>query len=263
MQLPGGLWEGDARRRDWAFRPVSGELELAVAEAGETSATMPLAVTRALVLALRHLAGDTPNETRVADLCVADRQFLMRELDRHLGSEGGWFEADCPQCGQRFDFEVAYAELPVQEAGPGFPFAQVDLQGRRFRFRLPTGADQQGLTAQPEARAQAWLLGRLMLDGESPEIPGQDLIAAAEGALESVAPGIVSKVQAACPSCGTVNEVELDPYRVLSRRTDSLLQEVHQIALHYHWSEAEILRLPRPRRLRYLRLIDRSRGMAA
>jgi hypothetical protein len=263
MQLPGGLVEGDTRRRDWAFRPVSGELELAVAEAGETSATMPHAVTRALTVALRHLAGAAPNETRVADLCVGDRQFLMRELDRHLGSEGGWFEADCPQCGQRFDFEMAYADLPVQEAGPGFPCARVDMEGRQFRFRLPTGADQQGLTAQPEARAQTWLLGRLIQEGEIPEVPGQDLIAAAEGALESIAPGIVSKVQAACPSCGTINEVELDPYRVLSRRTDSLLQEVHQIALHYHWSEADILRLPRPRRLQYMRLIDRARGMAA
>lgn len=38
---------------------------------------------------------------------------------------------------------------------------------------------------------------------------------------------------------------------------DRLYQEVHHLALHYHWSEAEILRLPRGKRQRYLGLLLR------
>ena len=262
MQLPGGLVEGGTPRRDWAFRPVSGALELAVSEVGETAASMPRAVTRALALALERLAGDAPSEARVAALCVGDRQFLMRELDRHLGSAGGWFQADCRQCGERFDFHIDYADLPVQEAGPGYPQARIVLDGRRLAFRLPTGADQEDLAVQPDKTARDWLLRRLAVDGELPEIPGQDLAAAAEAALEAISPGIVLMVEAACPACGAGNRVELDPYRVLSRRGDHLLQEVHEIALHYHWREADILGLPRERRQRYLRLIDRARGLA-
>jgi len=262
MQLPGGLVEDGMRRRDWAFRPLSGALELALAEAGEDAASTPQAVTRALCLALDRLAGGAATPPRVAALCVADRQFLMRELDRHLGHSGGWFQAECGGCGARFDFNLDYAELPVQEAGEGYPQAQVDMNGRQLRFRLPTGADQEILARLPETEARPWLLRQLASEPDALRAPGQDLIAAVEAALEAVAPGIVLRVQTACPECGSGNEVELDPYRALSRRGDGLLQEVHQIAAHYHWSEADILNLPRPRRQRYLQLIDRARGVA-
>jgi hypothetical protein len=34
--------------------------------------------------------------------------------------------------------------------------------------------------------------------------------------------------------------------------------EVHCLAFHYHWPEADILALPRPRRWRYLELVRRE-----
>lgn len=262
MQLPGGLVENGARLRDWAFRPVSGALELALAEVKEDAGCAPQAVTRALSLALDRLGGAVATEARVAALCVADRQYLMRELERHLGSAGGWFQADCRTCGARFDFHLDYADLPVQEASDGYPEARVDLDGRQWRFRLPTGADQEALASLPERDTMPWLLNRLALDGGLPEAPDQDLIGAAEAALEAISPGVVLNVQACCPECGAGNTVELDPYRVLARPAGQLLHEVHQIASHYHWSEADILDLPRARRQRYLQLIDRARGMA-
>jgi hypothetical protein len=38
------------------------------------------------------------------------------------------------------------------------------------------------------------------------------------------------------------------------------MEEVHVLALHYHWSEAEILGLPGPKRRRYLALLARHLG---
>jgi hypothetical protein len=262
MQLPGGLVEDGKRQRDWAFRPVSGALELAVAEAGEGADGTPQAVTRALTLALEHLAGEAPTASRVGALCVADRQFLMRELDRHLGFAGGWFQVDCVGCGAPFDFRLDYADLPVQEAGEGYPVAQVDMDGRRLHFRLPGGADQETLAGLPEAQARLWLLRQLAQEPDQLGEPDDALIAAVETALEAISPGVVLRLQSACPECGAANEAELDPYRVLSRRSEALLQEVHQIAMHYHWRETDILDLPRPRRQQYLQMIDRARGLA-
>ena len=43
---------------------------------------------------------------------------------------------------------------------------------------------------------------------------------------------------------------------------DSLYQELHLIAAHYHWSESEILRLTTSKRRRYLRLIESHAGAA-
>jgi hypothetical protein len=38
---------------------------------------------------------------------------------------------------------------------------------------------------------------------------------------------------------------------------DRLMEEIHVLALHYHWSEAAILALPAPKRQRYLALLAR------
>jgi hypothetical protein len=186
----------------------------------------------------------------------------MRELERHLGDGGGWFEADCAQCGAPFDFALDYAQLPVQPAGDAYPQAQVDIDGRQLRLRLPTGADQEILAALPQAQAVQWLLQQLASEPDRLGPLDQAGIAAVDAALEAVSPAIVLAVQAACPECGSANDVELDPYRALARRSDELLQEVHEIAAHYHWSEAEILALPRARRLRYLQMIAGESGLA-
>jgi hypothetical protein len=262
MQLPGGVVENGLRRRDWAFRPVSGALELALAEAGESAASTPAAVTQVLAAALEHVAGEAATLPRVAGLCVADRQFLMRELDRHLGNARGWYEAICGQCHERFDFHIDYVGLPVQEARGEYPLARVDVNGRRLAFRLPTGADQETLAGLPEAEAAPWLLRQLVCTPDDIGPLSADEIVAIEVALEAVAPAVVVRVRSTCPECGTDNDVELNPYPVLTRHGDALLAEVHSIASHYHWSEAEILAMPRARRLRYLNLIDRARGMA-
>jgi len=43
---------------------------------------------------------------------------------------------------------------------------------------------------------------------------------------------------------------------------DTLYQELHLIAVHYHWSEADILRLTASKRRRYLGLIENHAGAA-
>jgi hypothetical protein len=263
MQLPGGLIEGNALQRQWSFQPVSGRLELALAEAAEQVVSAPQAVTRVLALALAQLGDRAATEDRTAALCVADRQFLMRELDRHLGGGGGWFHADCSACAARFDFHLDYAELPVRAAGPSYPLARVERDGRLLSFRLPTGADQEEVARIADENVRPWLLRRLSLEPEQLGEIDEALLAQADAALEAVAPVMINQIQTECPECGAANSVDLDPYRVLARRSDDLLRQVHQIATHYHWSEAEILAMPRMRRQRYLDLIDRARGMGA
>jgi len=76
-----------------------------------------------------------------------------------------------------------------------------------------------------------------------------------------VAPEVAQAALAACPACGASNEIAVDPYLVLAASPEELFVEVHLLASAYHWSEAEILALPRARRQLYLRLIDRARGM--
>lgn len=43
---------------------------------------------------------------------------------------------------------------------------------------------------------------------------------------------------------------------------DTLYEELHLIAMRYHWNESDILRLTTSKRRRYLRLIESHAGAA-
>ena len=274
MVLPGGILRDGARRRDFAFRPLTGAVELALADATGVDSSLPTKVTAALVATLEHVGGEPPLPATVAALSVGDRQFLMGRLAVGLGLGESWLTAVCGRCGERFDFSVDYRDLPVKEAGEGYPLAEVETSVGPCSFRVPTGADQEILAGLDDSEAFRSLLGRCLVAPTGPEGDGSsrgekadgftpDDAARIETALEAVAPEVAVSVQAACPACGTPHGIDVDPYRVLSHQTaGGLLQEIHILASAYHWSEAEILALPLKRRRSYLDLIDRSRGMA-
>src|SRR5574337_898446 len=264
--LPGGLPRARGLARDYAFRRPDGALELVLAECAAEAASAPEAVSRALVAALAELAGEAPTRAAVDALCVADRQFLMRALDAHLGRRGTWFDATCSRCATSFDFHLDPIELPVKPAGSGFPLARVKLGRRRVSLRVPTGADQiRILREPPERRREALLRGlEVRAEGAGSALPAHldaAHYARCDAALEAQAPELACQVMAPCPGCGHTNRVALDPYGALGYGPDGLLGEVHRLAWHYHWSEAEILALPGARRAHYLRLIDAARGM--
>lgn len=270
-RLPGGLLTDNGLARDYVFVPANGLLEMALSDLASTAVNMPDAVSLALMAALHHVAGGPPSRERVDALCVADRQFLMRQLARHLGDEGGWFNATCGACGSRFDFQLQYADLPVKEAGPGYPYAQLDWRNRQLTLRIPCGADQLALLdgadeADTVESPQARLLGALLTPASEPATFDPSLMDENErhridAALEQASPAVCTEVAAPCPDCGHVTPVGIDPYSVLTRPVDHLLDEVHRLAWSYHWSESDILALPRARRQQYLQMIDRQRGM--
>ncbi len=264
--LPGGLWESGQRQRQARFRTVDGLVELELAEAVAAAANVPDAVTRLLAVALERLGDGPPTPERVASLCVADRKQLMRLLDARLGGEARWHSARCRKCDAPFDFPLRLSSLPVGEAGEGYPFARVCHAQAEWILRLPNGADQAAV-ADIEAlpRARAVLLGRILVEGSPDSVPqtieDEAFWSRIETALEAVAPALIERVRATCPECGAENVIEPEPYPLLRRDGSRLLLDVHRLAGYYHWSETEILALPRHRRQRYLDLIDAARGM--
>ncbi|QSQ22762.1 hypothetical protein JY651_48015 [Pyxidicoccus parkwayensis] len=264
MLLPGGLLRAGTLRRGFRFREPDGVLELGLAELAREREPVPRKVSRVLAAALEHVAGEPVGAALAGELCVADRQFLMRELERLLGLEQPWRTVVCGACGERFDFELRASRLPVKEAGEGFPFAEVETGQGRVRVRVPTGADQEAVVEAGRADELS-LLARCLAPLEAPGWDVARLEAAdvrrLDEALEAVAPAVVTRVRAACVACGGVREVEVAPYGCLSLDPEALLEEVHTLASRYHWSERDILALPRHRRRKYLRLVERDAGV--
>ena len=277
MLLPGGVWRGGGRRRDFAFKPLTGEVELAMAEQPAPESNVPAWVTGVLAAALEQVGGEPADRDLVRSLRVGDRQFLARQLAAHLGRDTVWLTADCGHCGEDFDFRLQQSALPAKEvggAGPEEPRAEVETPLGACRLRPPTGADQEAVAGlDDDAEALRTLVRRCLLSvagepvGErTEEAEGLALedgdLEAIERALEAVSPEVTLTVRARCPECGGENDVWVDPYLGLRGRGDELFAEIHSLAAGYGWSEDEILRLPRRRRRIYLELMDRARGMA-
>ena len=257
MQLPGGLWKDDERHRQLEFKPLTGDVELALAEIAGSDACLPAKVSATLSAALSRVGGDVPSFSCVEALSVADRQFLMRCLAVYLGMEDIWLTAGCVHCGKHFDFFVRQSELPVKEAGEGFPFAAVEISAGLCRMRVPNGADQVAIAfIEDSEEALQTLVRRCIVD--LPHAAGgkgtpenhiekisTDDFRRIEMAVEEVAAGVTTMVQAACPECKQVNIVEIDPYMCLQRGRTNLFSEIHILASTYHWSETEILSMPK------------------
>lgn len=266
MRLPGGYWDGFERHRGFAFRSITGAVELAIAEAAASDTALPRKVTVVLTAALDHLGGEPAGVDRVHHLAVGDRQFLMRRLAHRLGTAANWLTASCRKCGSPFDLFVDQSDLPTKEAGDTFPYATVDTRLGRCRVRVPTGADQEATASIGDDRAAVHALARRCVveiddDDEAMEL-GEEDIARIDAALEAVAPEVTTVADTACPDCAHVNHVYVDPYACLTTGSDALFDEIHQLATTYHWAEQEILGLPRDRRRTYLQRIDRGWGTA-
>lgn len=265
MPLPGGILMDGALARDFSFRPVDGRLELAIAESARMGLLPAARVTRTLAMALDRVAGGPADEERVRALSVGDRQYLVRQLAAPLGRDRLWLTRECGACGHRLDVPVVQSQMPVKPAGEGFPVRTIRLERGAARLRAPTGADQERIGPLPEAEAlRAWI--SMLVEPAEPE-PGKTLdlspgeMRQVEDWIEELSPEVSLEAQSACPACGAPVHLEVDPYLCLNSGADRLLEEIHTLAMHYHWGEDAILDLPRERRHHYLKLIDRSRGL--
>jgi hypothetical protein len=191
----------------------------------------------------------------------------MRQLAVRMGTDRMWLTARCHCCGEAMDLSVENSALPVKPAGKGYPFARVSSRRRAWRFRVPTGRDQEAIAGIVDpADATEELLRRCWAPtknnpASSPRF-SPDAVARIEAAMDDVAPQVATEATTTCPACGEELSVPVDPYALLLLGERSFFSEVHTLASAYHWSEGEILAMPRARRQVYLKLIDEARGMA-
>jgi hypothetical protein len=278
--LPGGHWDvTGTRHRDVTVRPLSGVDEELLAEAGP--ADTAAAVTAVLHRCLVHLGDVDPiTASVVRALPVGDREYLLVLLRRvTLGDRvRGDLFCPWPGCGERVGIDIHLPDLPVHEAevdattgrvtvvltaADGVP-GQVEVE-----LRLPDGGDVEALSdfsRHDEPAATLALLTRLIHRIGSEQPPPHPAVAALppaarahlEAELERAAPGIERTVDVRCWGCGRGFEAPLDVRRYLLgplvTDPDLLYREVARLAVHYHWSEAELMAMSRPRRQRYLDL---------
>jgi hypothetical protein len=268
VTLPGGLHDKGVLQRQAQFKPLTGRIEQLIYSSGLQSGGLPVWISEILSSALHCIGNTAVNVAKAATLCVADRQFLMLSLARLVSGDRYWLQGTCNQCRGKFDVRINQAQLPVQQAGRGFPFVSVSLAGHTITLRIPTGGDQQEIQGMSQDAAIKTLLGNCIvaIKPETNQARFIDNLSAADiqaidEALDKVSPSIGTLINTECPECHASQVLELDPYHLIQQQPAGLYHDVHRIAYYYHWSEQEILSLPKARRQLYLRMIDATQGV--
>jgi hypothetical protein len=270
--LPGGFWDADGTlHRHYELAPLTGREEELLVQAGQRPAAG--LVSELLARGVSTLGGiSTVDEQVTQQLLVGDRQFLLLRLRQATFGDHVRAEVICPwaDCGQRVTLAFTLSDVPVLESLDKGPLYSMQLSAEatsdrdpRVTFRLPTGADQEmaaGWLPVNEAHALTVLLERCVEDGPD-RVPGLSPLARAEieEHMRHVAPGVEQVVEAGCAECGRMFLVPFDVQRFffgeLRTDRDLLYRQVHYLAYHYHWSEHDIMSMPRDKRSTYLDIL--------
>jgi hypothetical protein len=282
VQLPGGAYDADGRRhREAELVPLRGREEELLAQTSGATAEL---ITCVLASCVRRIGPLVPVTEAIArDLTVGDRQFLLLKLREATFGPDVAAVASCPwpECGKKMDVGFRIPDVPVRPGrgdGPVYELeladeAAVTVDGRthrRVRFRLPTGGDQEavaGLVDSNPAAALRGLLERCVVAIGPSGPPGSDWLdalsprarAQIEQAMATAAHGPELTMEARCPECARTFTLPFEVadffFGEVHASTELLYREVHYLAYHYHWSEAEILDLPWNKRRRYIEAI--------
>lgn len=264
VTLPGGLLiDGGSPLRNAVIRPPTGrEEEWLEAQRG----TGPATVTALIEACLVDLEGATVNRDLARRLLAGDRDYLVLELRRMSLGDEVQAVVSCPHCDEKLDVDFRISDVPVKvRPATSETYDIVVGHGRatrrRIRFRLPTGADQEAMAEAVGPDPVDLLLRRCVVEVDPESIGDADREAVAE-AMGEHAPEIDLELDLTCPACETAFIVPFDTtgffLSELRRTGRQMLRQVHLLALHYHWTEADILSLPSVRRRRYLAMLGES-----
>lgn len=282
--LPGGYLDAHGvLHREAELTPLSGRDEELLA--GMPEVPVPSRVTHVLCRCVRRIGAVEPVTPAVARaLPIADRQYLLLRLREATFGDRveGTLACPWPQCGAKVDLDFRIGDVPVKRCEEVRAAYHLELSpeaapedgpggGRRaIAFRLPNGEDQEVLApllASDPARALTALFERCVAGAEdSPEEAVERVARLSprarlelERAMEEAAPAVEHDMELGCPECGRSFTAPFDLqdffFGELRTSRDLLYRQVHYLAYHYHWSEREIMEMPRDRRLAYIEVL--------
>lgn len=282
--LPGGYVDCSGNvHREVEITPLTGrEEELLAMQQRQEVASL---VTTVLQRCVQRIGTVSPiTEDVIRNLLVADRQYLLLKLRELTLGDCVRATICCPWpgCGQKMMVSFTLSDIPVTESTDKEPVYRMNLspdaafvsdQGessREVTFRLPNGGDQElisPLLVQNEAQALTLLLQRCLHSIGSLQQPAQAVVERLsplarmeiEQQMEAVAPKVELTMESKCPECDRDYAVPFDIqhffFGELRTSRDLLYREVHYLAYHYHWSEGEIMDMPRQKRRTYIEIL--------
>ncbi|MGK6355776.1 hypothetical protein ACMGDH_11205 [Sphingomonas sp. DT-207] len=208
---------------------------------------------------LAALSLSEPSLETCAHLAIGERDVALAALHAAMFGRQLELAAVCPDCGTRLDVSLTTDALAIEADAPT---AQViDIGGRRFGVRPANSTDLAAIAGVADIKAARELLAiRCLVPLErekSPAALSEAEVDAVAAALAKVDPASDPYVSLTCFECEARWDAPIDIARILASEidaaADALMDDIHDLALAYHWSEDAILALAPARRRAYLR----------
>ena len=211
----------------------------------------------ALELLESMLDKENSGSIKAASIVTADRDRILADVYRELYGSKIESTVHCHHCRERFDVDFSLTTL-LEKLHPGkrqVPENGVYVTANGISYRLPTGEDEMTAMLAGETDPVQALLNQCLVAGA--ESTNSAIV---EEQMAATAPVMNLEMEAVCPECGREQKVRFDMQSFLlirlKKERPRLLYEIDRIASSYHWSQQEILQLPRSLRKQYVDLIE-------
>jgi hypothetical protein len=262
--------------RDVAVEPLTGWDEQWL-DPGSGDWSLSGWVTR--LLGAKVLHHGVPIETdKASRLSVVDRDLLILYLRMLTFGQEIWGVTQCSHesCGAKLDFTFDLSCLKVLPRPPrALESSMVSIGEKQveFSFREPNGLDQSaiaGIMIGDPYKAWLTLLARCILKWEDADfvtteilgdLPPETLLAI-DGVMAAGTGSMDRDIEFTCTECRRSFSATIDIpsffCQELQYSSENLWEEIHHLAFFYHWTETDILALPRWKRKMYLGFISRQ-----
>ncbi len=224
-------------------------------------------VTNLLARCAQTRRGSTPPEQTIWELPLGTRIEAVLTLAAGDAARPFAWRTRCryEDCGAEGELELDPAEIAGlvaekyrQELVP------VEIGARTAWLRRPTGEDQRkwldGGSEETAPMAASLFLEPKFDELQAVGIALEEIGDSIDRAMEEYDPLVGFHLEVGCPECGRPTTHAPDLVAAALERLwlaqFDLIEQVHRLASHYHWTEEEIARVPRWRRQAYLARID-------
>jgi hypothetical protein len=219
------------------------------------------AAEAALYLAALEAPGASFEEC--AHLGIGQRDMALAGFYAELFGRQLELAATCPECRARLDVSLSTDALLIEPDPNADP--RIEIGGRLFRVRPADSGDLAAIAAIADSEAARKQLAlRCLVPAEGEDVPdelSETEVDAVAAALVAIDPASDFYVSLTCFRCKAAWDASVDIARILATEivieADTLMDDIHDLALAYHWSEEAILALAPVRRRAYL---QRLRG---
>ncbi len=208
----------------------------------------------------------------VAKLSIGARDARLLQLQEWMFGSQLLNTAQCPQCGERVEWENKTTDLRIQVVSDDDMVEEFSLEvdNYQLRFRLPNSTDIAVVLEATENDNKiidtTALLKRCVISVDhggkvcdSTDLP-QHVLDALSQQIKKLDPQAEIRIALTCPECAHQWEVLFDIasffWTEINNWAERTLRTVHRLASTYGWTEREILNLSPVRRQLYLGMIN-------